>query len=208
MNHHTSTVYVVDDEEAVCDSIDLLLRSVGMSTRCFTDPSAFLEAYVPEQPGCLVIDVRMPGMSGLEVQRILNERRYSLPMIFITAHGDVPMAVEAMRNGAFDFLQKPFNDDELIRRVQKALEQDIRERAELERADELVTRYSTLTPREREIAMKLVDGCANKTVALDLGISERTVELHRSRIMQKMASRSFAQLIKLLISIKPHLQRE
>ncbi|MDD3763625.1 MAG: response regulator [Nevskiales bacterium] len=201
-NRGTGTVFIVDDEEPICDSISLLLRSVGIASRTYADPLQFLGEYTADQPGCLVIDVRMPGMSGLEVQRILNERRCSLPLIFITGHGDVPMAVEAMRSGAFDFLQKPFNDDDLIRRVQKALEQDARERAELEQTDEIRRRWESLTAREREIALMLVEGAANKAVALDLSISERTVELHRARIMQKMEVRSLAQLVKMALTLQ------
>lgn len=198
----TATVFIVDDEEPICDSVTLLLKSVGLRARAYTEPSAFLAECTPEAAGCLVIDVRMPGMSGLEVQRVLNERRCSLPLIFITGHGDVPMAVEAMRNGAFDFLQKPFNDDELIRRVQKALEQDTRERAQLSRIDDTRRHWDLLTPREREIAAMLVDGAANKAIALDLDISERTVELHRARVMQKMEARSLAQLVKMVMSLR------
>ncbi len=202
MNDQEVTVFIVDDEEPICDSVSLLLRSVGLRTRTFNDPQQFLREYSPEHPGCLIIDVRMPGMSGLDVQRVLSERRCSMPLIFITGHGDVPMAVEAMRAGAFDFLQKPFNDEDLIRRVQKALEQDARERAELQRTDEIQARWSSLTAREREVAQMLVDGGANKAIALDLDISERTVELHRARVMQKMEVRSLAQLVKLVLTLR------
>ena len=196
------TVFVVDDAEPICDSISLLLRSVGLRTRTYSDPKVFLAEFTPEHAGCVVIDVRMPGMSGLEVQRQLNERRCSPPLIFITGHGDVPMAVEAMRAGAFDFLQKPFNDDDLIRRVQKALEQDARDRARLTRTDDTRRRWDSLTAREREIADLLVDGAANKAIALDLDISERTVELHRARVMQKMEARSLAQLVQMVLTLR------
>lgn len=198
----TATVFVVDDEEPICDSIALLLRSVGVATRTYTDPRAFLEGYTLDQPGCLVMDVRMPKMSGLEVQQEMNRRNFTLPVIFITGHGDVPMAVEAMRAGAVDFLQKPFKDDELIRRVQKALEQDARERAALRKHDEIARRWAELTPREREVAERIVDGQANKVVALELDISERTVEIHRARIMQKMETRSLAHLVQMVMSLR------
>lgn len=197
-----STVFVIDDEEAICDSIALLLRSVGLASRTYSDPRRFLDEVDPGHAGCIIIDVRMPGMNGLDVQRALNERRCAMPLIFITGHGDVPMAVEAMRNGAFDFLQKPFNDDDLIRRVQKALEQEARDRARLEHIDETHRRWQALTTREREIADRLVDGAANKVIALDLDISERTVELHRARVMQKMEARSFAQLVQMVLSLR------
>jgi len=195
-------VYVVDDEEAVGDSIAMLLRTVGVSARVYRDPRRFLEEYRPEQPGCLLLDVRMPQMGGLEMQQELIRRNATLPVIFITGHGDVPMAVEAMRAGAVDFLQKPFNDDELIRRVQKALEQDARDRELLQRREELERRWKDLTPREREIAGRIAHGLANKKVAAELGISVRTAELHRARILQKMGVRSVAQLVRMVVALK------
>lgn len=196
------TVFIVDDEEAVRDSIGLLMRSIGLPWRAFPDARAFLAEYDPKLPGCLVLDIRMPRMSGLDLQQELNRRGWSLPLIFITGHGDVPMAVEAMRAGAVDFLQKPFNDDELIRRVQKALVQDLQQRERLGALVELRSRYANLTPREKEVAERLVAGDANKVVAIDLGLSERTVELHRARIMEKMDARGLAQLVQLLMQLK------
>ncbi len=198
-----ATVFIVDDEEAIRDSIAMLLRTVGLKSQCYPDAASFLRTHQPEQPGCLVLDVRMPRMSGLELQHELNRRGWTLPVIFITGHGDVPMAVEAMRAGALDFLQKPFKDDELIRRVQKALAQDAQERAELSERAQLRHRFEALTPREREVARLIVAGQANKVVALDLGLSERTVELHRAHVMQKMAVRSLPQLVQMLLLIDP-----
>ncbi len=195
-------VFVVDDEEAVGDSIAMLLRTVGLPSRVYRDPRRFLEEYRPEQPGCLLLDVRMPHLGGLDVQKELGRRNSTLPVIFITGHGDVPMAVGAMRAGALDFIQKPFNDDELIRRVQKALEQDARDRELLQRREELERRWKELTPREREIAGRIADGQANKKVAAELGISVRTAELHRARILQKMGVRSVAQLVRMLGALK------
>ena len=197
-----ATVFIVDDEDAVGDSIALLLRSVGLRSKVFNDPRAFLNEYRPDQPGCLILDVRMPKMSGLELQQEFSRRNYTLPVIFITGHGDVPMAVEAMRAGALDFLQKPFKDDELIRRVQKALEQDTQERALLKQREALRQRWAELTAREREVADRIVDGQANKVVALDLAISERTVELHRAHVMQKMGARALAQLVQMVLSLR------
>lgn len=196
------TVYIVDDESAVADSVSLLLRSVGLRTRVFPDARSFLDAYQSALEGCLVLDVRMPRMSGLELQEELNRRRCTLPVIFMTGHGDVPMAVEAMRAGALDFLQKPFNDDDLIRRVQKALEHDLQERAALRQHDEIRRRWGELTPREREVAQRIVDGQANKVVALEMDISERTVELHRAHIMQKMQARGIAQLVQMALVVR------
>jgi FixJ family two-component response regulator len=196
------TVHIVDDEAAVADSVALLLRSVDLDARIYPDARSFLDAYQSNMRGCLVLDVRMPRMSGLELQQELSHRRCTLPVIFITGHGDVPMAVEAMRAGAVDFLQKPFNDNELIRRVQQALDQDARQCEFLRKRDELQKLWDALTPREREIAERLSNGQANKVVAMDLGISERTVELHRAHIMQKLEVRSLAQLVQLLVSLK------
>ncbi|TAJ52365.1 MAG: response regulator transcription factor [Nevskiaceae bacterium] len=197
----TGTVFIVDDEEAVRDSIAMLLRSVGLRTQVFADATSFLRQYRSELAGCLVLDVRMPRMSGLELQQELNRRGWALPVIFITGHGDVPMAVEAMRAGALDFLQKPFKDDDLIRRVQKALDQDARERAALAERDLLRQHFEELTAREREVARRIVAGQANKAVALDLGLSERTVELHRAHVMQKMEARNLAQLVQMLLQV-------
>jgi FixJ family two-component response regulator len=195
-------VFVVDDEEAVRDSIALLLRSVGLRARTFGDAREFLEAYQPEERGCLVLDIRMPRMGGMEVQQELNRRGWGIPVIFVTGHGDVPMAVEAMRAGAVDFLQKPFKDDDLIRRVQKALEQDARLREQLKSQEQLRERFDSLTPREKEIARRLAAGDANKAVAIDLGLSERTVELHRAHIMEKMAARGLAQLVQMVMQLE------
>lgn len=195
-------VFIVDDEEAVRDSIALLLRSVGIRSRTFSDARTFLAEYKPDEQGCLVLDIRMPWMGGLELQNELNRRGWAVPIIFITGHGDVPMAVEAMRAGAVDFVQKPFKDDELIRRVQKALQQDARLREDLRSRVQIQGRYDSLTPREREIADRLVAGEANKAVAINIGLSERTVELHRARIMQKMGARGLAQLVQMLLQLK------
>lgn len=195
-------VYVVDDEESICDSVVLLLKSVRLPGRSFSDPGEFLAQWKPHWRGCVLLDVRMPRMSGMEVQRILNDRGSRLPIIFMTGHGDVPMAVEAMRAGALDFLQKPFNDDDLISRVQKALAYDAEHAASARQRSEVERRYETLTPREREIARCLVDGAANKVIAIDLGLSERTVELHRAHIMQKMNARGLAQLVQMLVSVQ------
>lgn len=200
-----ATVFIVDDESAVADSIALLLRSVGIRTRVFSSAAAFLDGYDPDQPGCLLLDVRMPRMNGLELQKEITNRGWCLPIIFITGHGDVPMAVEAMRAGATDFLQKPFNDNELIRRVQHALEQDAHDRAEQTQRRSILEQYGNLTAREREVAWMLHDGLANKAIALDLSLSERTVEQHRAQIMRKMQARSLAALVQMLTTIRATL---
>ncbi len=206
MKERIPTVFVVDDDEGVRSSLRLLLKSVGIAAQ--TAPSApdFLAHYESDQPGCLVLDVRMPGMSGLELQEQLNLRGAMIPVIFITGHGDIPMAVEAMQQGAFDFLQKPFRDQDLLDRVQKALEKDAQNREQLKQRDQIRTRYESLTPREREVLELVTQGKPNKVMAGDLGVSQRTVEIHRARVMEKMAANSLAQLVRMMmdLELQPH----
>ena len=191
------TVFVVDDDAAARGSLRMLLKSLGLHAVACDSGAAFLAAYDPEQPGCLLLDVRMPGMSGPELQQQLNARGAILPVIFITGHGDVAMAVEAMRHGASDFLQKPFRDQELLDRVQRALKRDAAHRAELARLHEIRDRIESLTPREREVLALLSRGSPNKVMAHELGISQRTIEIHRARIMEKMNAPSLAQLVRM-----------
>jgi len=191
----SALVYLVDDDEAIRDSLGLLFRSVGLNCEVYASALEFLEAYDPRRHSCLVADIRMPGLSGLELQQRLNERRADVPVIFITGHGDVPMAVNAMKSGAADFIQKPFRDQDLIDRIHKALAQD-RERR-VWRAEEraIRERIALLTPREAEVMRRVVRGQANKVIAMDLGVSQRTVELHRARVMRKLKMRSLAELV-------------
>jgi FixJ family two-component response regulator len=188
-------VYLVDDDEAVRDSLGLLLHSVGLECAVFPSALEFLDAYDADRHACLVADIRMPGLSGLELQERLNEQRAGIPIVFITGHGDVPMAVNAMKSGATDFIQKPFRDQDLIDRIHKALTQDREQRAS--RAQEKVMRQglALLTRRETEVMQRVVRGQANKVIAMDLGVSQRTVELHRARVMRKLKMRSIAELV-------------
>jgi two-component system, LuxR family, response regulator FixJ len=188
-------VYLVDDDEAIRDSLGLLLRSVGLDCEVYASALEFLGAYDPARHSCLVADIRMPGLSGLELQQRLNEQHSEVPMIFITGHGDVPMAVNAMKSGASDFIQKPFRDQDLIDRIHKALEKDRERRVFQAEENEVRGRLATLTPRETEVMKLVVRGQANKVIALDLGVSQRTVELHRARVMRKLKMRSLAQLV-------------
>lgn len=199
MKERTPTVFVVDDDDAVRSSLRLLLRSVGLSATALPSAQEFLDSYDPQQPGCLVLDVRMPGMSGLELQQQLNLRGAIIPVIFITGHGDVPMAVEAMQHGAFDFLQKPFRDQDLIDRVQRALEKDRVAREQLRRVDVIRKRIESLTARERQVLELVTAGKPNKIMAAELGVSQRTVEIHRARVMEKMEASSLAQLVRMMI---------
>ncbi|WP_116807730.1 response regulator FixJ [Steroidobacter cummioxidans] len=194
-------MFVVDDDLAVRDALKLLLRSVGQSVETYGAGQEFLEAYSEDRPGCLVLDIRMPGMSGLELQQKLNEKHSILPIIFITGHGDVPMAVEAMQAGAVDFIQKPFRDQDLIDRINQALEKDTSNRAALGERNDIRRRLETLTPREREVLDLVVHGKANKVIAGDLKLSQRTVEIHRARVMEKMQASSLAHLVRMVLEV-------
>jgi len=202
MQPQAPTVFVVDDDEGVRNSLRFLLKSVGLATRALGSASEFLDGYKASQPGCLVLDVRMPGMSGLELQQQLNLRGAVIPVIFITGHGDIPMAVEAMQQGAFDFLQKPFRDQDLIDRIQRALERDARNRASLEQHTRIRERLDSLTPREREVLALMTRGKPNKVMAAELGVSQRTVEIHRARVMEKSGAASLAQLVRMVMDLE------
>jgi FixJ family two-component response regulator len=188
-------VYLVDDDDAVRDSLGLLFRSVGLECAVFASALEFLDAYDANRRSCLVADIRMPGLSGLELQQRLNEQRADIPIIFVTGHGDVPMAVGAMKSGAIDFIQKPFRDQDLLDRIHKALAQDREQRESRAEQREIRNRLALLTPRETEVMQRVVRGQANKVIAMDLGVSQRTVELHRARVMHKLQMRSLAELV-------------
>lgn len=192
-------VFVVDDDKAVRDSLKLLLKSAGLTSRAYASATEFLAAYDDDQPGCLVLDIRMPGMNGLELQDELNRRGAIIPVIFITGHGDVPMAVDSMRRGAMDFLQKPFRDADLIDRVQSALALDQGNRAQLEVRDAIRDRLARLTAREMQVLRLLALGKSNKQMAGDLGVSQRTVEIHRAHLMHKAEATSVAQLVRMFL---------
>jgi FixJ family two-component response regulator len=202
MKERPPTVFIVDDDDAVRGSLRLLLKSVGLAAATLSSAQDFLATYDPQQPGCLILDVRMPGMSGLELQQQLNLRGAIIPVIFITGHGDIPMAVEAMQQGAFDFLQKPFRDQDLIDRIQRALAKDQTGRAELRERARIKQRLETLTAREREVLELVTSGKPNKIMAADLGVSQRTVEIHRARVMEKMGASSLAQLVRMVLDLK------
>jgi FixJ family two-component response regulator len=195
------TVFIVDDDDSMRRAIALLLKTVGYSPVEFSKPSEFLAKFDPKIHGCLVLDIRMPELSGLEVQQQLNRSGAMLPVIFITGDGDIPMAVQAMKDGAFDFVTKPFRDQELLDRINGALKQDAENRATVEQHAELRTRAESLTPREKEVFELIFAGKANKVVAIDLGLSERTVEIHRSNVMEKMGARSVAHLVRMYLTL-------
>jgi FixJ family two-component response regulator len=191
------TVYIVDDDDGMRRALGILMTTVGYQPAAFAGPREFLAKYDPSQPACLVLDVRMPEMSGLEVQQHLNRNGSMLPVILVSGHGDIPMAVQAMKDGAFDFLQKPFRDQDLLDRINGALKVDAENRASVDRLADLTQRSGSLTSREREVMALVVDGKANKVIAIDLGLSERTVEIHRANVMEKMGARSVAHLVKM-----------
>jgi two-component system response regulator FixJ len=195
------TVYVVDDEASIRDSLAMLLRSVGLAVQPFACATAFLEAYSPAFDGCLVADVRMPGMSGLELQEALAARGAALPVIIITGHGDIAMAVRAMKAGAADFIEKPFNEQVFLDAVHRALaRRNQTEAAGSSGRAETEARVAALTPREKEVMLLVAEGRPNKVVATRLGLSTRTVEVHRAKVMEKMQARSLAELVRMAIA--------
>ena len=198
----TATVMVVDDDAGVRNAMRLLLRSVGLNCQLFTSAQDFLGVYEPSQKGCLVLDIRMPGMSGLELQQQLNLRGAIVPVIFMTGHGDIPMAVEAMQHGAFDFLQKPFRDQDLLDRIQRAIAKDAELHKSLGEHERIRTHLESLTPREREVLDLMILGSQNKAIAQQLGVSPRTVEIHRARVMEKMGAHSVAELVRMMLDLK------
>ncbi len=195
-------VFVVDDDAAVRDSMRWLMDSVGLRVEAFDSGEAFLRAITPESSGCVVLDLRMPGLGGLDVHAQLRERGINLPVIVVSGHGDVPIAVRALKSGVADFVEKPFKDQELLDCVQQALRRDAEQSLQRLRREELMTRYRTLTPRELDVLRLVVDGQANKAIGSSLGISQKTVETHRARVMEKMAARSVSELVRMTLIIE------
>ena len=194
---HTETVYLVDDDQPLRESLAMMLGTAGFTVRAFASGREFLDGCPPGARGCLVLDLRMPGMNGLELQRALVERGDSLPVIFLSAFGDVPTTVRAVKTGAVDFLEKPVPPEVLVARIREAIEQDRRESAAAELRARARTHYESLTPREREVMVLVTKGLANKEIAGHLGISPRTVENHRARVMEKMDAENIAELCSL-----------
>jgi FixJ family two-component response regulator len=193
------TVFVVDDDQAMRTSLQWLIESTGMQVKTFESADAFLSNYYPGRAGCLLLDVRMPGMSGLELQSYLAREGYHLPVIIITGHGDVGMAVKAMRAGAMDFIEKPFHDEDLLRSIQRALEVDQRQRLSRAARADILVRVADLTPREHEVMGMVTDGKANREIAVALGVTPKTVEAHRARVMEKMRAESLAELVRMVL---------
>jgi FixJ family two-component response regulator len=199
-------VILVDDDAAIREALGELLNSVGLDCFPFQSAQELLDADLPDRPGCLVLDVRMPGMSGLDLQRRLGAAHGAKPIIFLTGHGDIAMSVQAMKSGAVDFLTKPVRDQTLIDAVSRAVATDVEQRAKAVSSRESAALHATLTPRERQVLVAVVRGALNKQIAYDLGISEVTVKLHRSSMMRKMHANSVTQLIHVWQSLPPELR--
>jgi FixJ family two-component response regulator len=190
-------VFLVDDEPAVLKGLSRLMRSAGLAVETFLSSQDFLKQYLPHTPGCLVLDVAMPGLNGLELQKTLAAKGSAMPIIFLTGHGDIPMSVQAMKRGAVDFLTKPVNDTDLLKAVRAAIEKDRGTRQARAEITDIQQRLATLTPREREVLEHVVSGQLNKQTAANLGIGEKTIKVHRARVMEKMKVHSVADLVRL-----------
>ncbi len=196
------TVFIVDDDEGVRDGLSLLLETVGQSCELYECGQEFLNAYDGSKRGCLLLDIRMPRMTGLDLQKKLLEQGSNLPIIFITGHGDIPMAVEAMRRGALDFIRKPFREHDLLERINEALDIDEDSHRKERYRQAFAEKLATLSEREKEVFDRVADGQMNKVIAGDLGISERTVEVHRGQVMKKLDVKTLAQLVRIKIDME------
>ena len=192
-----ATVFVIDDDAAMRDSLKDLIRSVGLRVELFASAQDFLRSEHPDVPGCLVLDVRMPGLSGLDLQRRLTDAGLTIPIIFISGHGDIPMTVRALKAGALEFLTKPFRDQDLVDAIQQALERDRQARNQRAAIEELRRRFASLTPREREVMARVVAGLLNKQIGAELGTSHTTVKIHRHQVMEKMGAGSLPELVRM-----------
>ena len=197
MSETDGVVFVVDDDAEMRESLRNLIRSVGLRVEAFPSAPEFLQSKRPDAPGCMILDVRLPGLSGLDLQKRMAEADVEIPIIFITGHGDIPMTVQAMKAGAVEFLTKPFRDQDLLDAIQEALERDRQTREQRAEVEVLRRRFDSLTPREGEVMELMVAGLLNKQIAAELGASETTVKIHRHHVMEKMGASSLAELVKM-----------
>ncbi len=195
-------VFIVDDDEQVRSALTLLMESVGLKSESFASAQEYLDQFEPDRSGCLILDVRMPGISGLDLQARLSAEKIHPPIIIITGHGDVPMAVRAVTAGAVDFIEKPFNNQSMLDNVHRAIEQDAKQRGETSRLQDIEQRYEGLTPREKEVLLCVIEGKRNKTIAAEMNISQSTVEAHRSRVMEKMLASTLSDLMRMALLLK------
>lgn len=195
-------IFIIDDDEQVRNALILLMESVGLAVESYASAQDFLNNFDVTKAGCIILDVRMPGMSGLDLQARLTAEKIHPPIIIITGHGDVPMAVRAVTAGAVDFIEKPFNNQSMLDSVHKAIEVDAVQRGESSRLQDIETHYNTLTPREKEVLLSVIEGKRNKVIAYDMNISQSTVEAHRSKVMDKMSAGSLSDLMRMAISLK------
>ena len=201
MSDQTS-VFIVDDDEQVRSALTLLMESVGLNVQSFASAQKYLEQFDASQAGCLILDVRMPGISGLDLQARLAAEKIHPPIIIITGHGDVPMAVRAVRSGAVDFIEKPFNNQVMLDCVHRAIEKDAVQRGETSRLQDIEKHYNELTPREKEVLQFVIEGKRNKIIAAELKISQSTVEAHRSKVMEKMSADTLSDLMRMALLLK------
>ncbi|MCP3907155.1 MAG: response regulator transcription factor [Oceanicoccus sp.] len=201
-------VHVVEDDDAVRDSLQMMLESIGYRVQAFASADSFLDAYSQDMAGCIVLDIRMPGMNGMELHRKLNEINSILPIIFVTGHGDVPMAVEAMQQGALDFVQKPYREQELLDKISQAMTLDQENRDSLQQKQVIFAGINELTAREGDVMRQMVEGKANKVIAIELNISQRTVEIHRARVMEKLNANSLAHLVRMYLSVEAEINSQ
>jgi FixJ family two-component response regulator len=206
MRDSEPTVFVIDDDEAMCESLQWLLQAEGLAVETYSSAEAFLNAFRIERAGCIVLDVRMQGMSGLDLQARLAADGASLPVIVITGHGNVPMAVRAVKAGALEFLEKPVNDQVLLRHIRLAIDTDRQRRSQRNQLTQIRQRFATLTPREREVLDLVVEGRASKQIATTLSITEKTVEAHRKHIMRKMVAQSTVALVRMVLLLRDQAQ--
>jgi RNA polymerase sigma factor (sigma-70 family) len=195
------TVFIVDDEAEVRDALKLLMDSVGLAAETFASAQEYLDQFDAQRPGCLVLDIRMPGLSGLELQERLTKEPLHPPIVIITGHGDVPMAVRAVQAGAVDFIEKPFRDQVLLDSVHRAITRDAEQRGEASRLADIEARLQRLTPREREVLDLIMTGMRNKVIAVELGVSQSTVEAHRAKVMEKMEAKTLSDLMRMMLSL-------